>query len=687
MSARTRAVLGALPLLFAVACGGDDAPADAGDAGPPDAPVDRATPPAFDPPIAPAEAALPVLSPCPPGWGQVGESPVRCEPWPSSGPAACPAGSAAFASAGGCATVGRACPSDEWPAELPASGVLYVRAGAAIGGDGTRDQPYATIGEALAVAAAGDTIAIAKGAYEETIAIGAGVTVRGACAGETSIGASTTAVGQIVHLAGDGARIEDVRLTGDDAGVRADGPVSVSAAGVIVDGAMLVGVLAQNGATLDARDVAVIGMRAHPDRGLGIGIGAIGAANLTVERAYVERAIQYAVFTLESSTVTVTDGAVRDTRGGDDGLGFGLAIALGGRLVASRVVVEQSIGAGVYAQEGSVVLEDAIVRDTRAEAISTMGGIGLALFGGIDATVRRAVFERNRVSGVSAIDESAHAIVASFEDVVFREGLPEEGTGLHGEGITIVGGTDATFDRVLVDRAVEVGVVTAAATTSLVMRDLVVRDTQPRATGEHGRGMTIETAAHVTLDRARFESNREIAIGVTDPSTELVASDLVVTGTLARPDGHAGRAVNAQAGGRAVITRATFARNLEVSVFAHGLDTSVELRDVAIRETLERACTTTTCADSPAGSGVVVLGGASGAVERFSIADSAFCGIQIGPDATFTASNGEVVRNAIGVNLQNPAISLEMLSDRVWFADNGQTLDASRLPLPEPPVD
>lgn len=115
------------------------------------------------PPIAP-----PQMTPCPEGWREVEiAGVVTCDPWPTTGREDCEVGEAHFPGTPGCAPIGDACPA---PGEFstPAGTVnpVYVRAGA-VGGDGTRDNPVATVQEALeGLAGTFGEVLIAAGEYD-----------------------------------------------------------------------------------------------------------------------------------------------------------------------------------------------------------------------------------------------------------------------------------------------------------------------------------------------------------------------------------------------------------------------------------------------------------------------------------------------------------------------------------------
>lgn len=219
-----RALAGALWL----GCGGTAPAPDAGvedaairldAAGVEDAGLETATPPA--PPTPPAEvapidpAAPPVALDCAP-WDRVtrGDAAV-CAPWAGASVVPdCAAGERP--SPAGCLAVGAPCPpaSELWRADLPATGVLYVRPGAA-GGDGTRAAPFGTVAEAAAAAPPGAVIALAAGRFEEQVDLPSGVELRGRCARDTVIAPRAG----IAVASPAGGALRDLTIESSDAAV------------------------------------------------------------------------------------------------------------------------------------------------------------------------------------------------------------------------------------------------------------------------------------------------------------------------------------------------------------------------------------------------------------------------------------------------------------------------------------
>jgi hypothetical protein len=156
------------------------------------------------------------------------------------------------------------------------------------------------------------------------------------------------------------------------------------------------------------------------------------------------------------------------------------------------------------------------------------------------------------------------------------------------------------------------------------------------------------------------------------------------------------RGLAAQDGSQVVVQRAVLERNRDAGVVAFDADTVLDLTDVVVRDTLERECTTDTCAGAGAGIGVGTYGGAHVEATRFAINRSALCGIQLahgGDDSgvrspeggTADLREGEIAHNAVcGANIQTEGFNIDRLLDNVVFYDNGINLDMTELQVPDP---
>ncbi|MCZ7681305.1 MAG: DUF1565 domain-containing protein [Sandaracinaceae bacterium] len=138
-----------------------------------------------------------------------------------------------------------------------------MRAGAPPGGDGSRDAPFSSIGEALTRASDGHVIAIASGTYDEVLRVTSSVTLRGACVAETRIVAGTADATQAaIEIAAPAVRIEALTVATSTRGAIAvdgsTGPASLTLHEGVVGGAHPFGVRARGAGAALALERAVV---------------------------------------------------------------------------------------------------------------------------------------------------------------------------------------------------------------------------------------------------------------------------------------------------------------------------------------------------------------------------------------------------------------------------------------------
>ena len=675
-------------LACVTACGGGDGggSADAGTTttdGGPDEP-DAFVPFAIAVPLLPAN---PVLTPCPAGWSERlpwrSGAPVTCEPWPADRIGSCSDAFERFPETAGCSRIGSTCPADGWPADLPADGVLYV-AGGASGGDGTRALPFATIDDALAVATPGTIVALSTGEHEARVVLGDGIELRGACPDGTTLRTPPEG-GTTISSSGTGARVTDLRITGPGEGIRAM-TGTLSLAGVLIEGATLVGIVAREGSEVNGESVVIRRMEPSPVVGLGIAVAALGG-QVTLSRAVVDQSREFGFLVGgPAAGIALTDAAVRNTLPTASGeIGVAIAVAEGARASLARSVVEHSLTGAISVSEPATVLEldHVLVRNTDADRLSGDFGVGITIFEGASATIRRTVCETVRTAGIS-IHSTGELSSVVLSDVLVRDVATELSTGERGYGIGALQATHLEAQRVLVERTHTAGVSVYGGADALI-EDLQVFDVRPGG-GIAGNGIAVEDRGTLTLVRGWVEQAHEVGISVFDQAA-LDAEDLTVRRTRSRlGDGTWGRGINVQ-DGALTLARARIEDALEVGLFAHGPSSTVSGTDVSIVRTHERDCASIGCPEGPhitLGNGLVSVGAARISLSRFEVLESDLVGVQIGADATMDLDTGLVAENAIGLNLQNPALDVARLSRGVTYRDNDLSLDATALPTPAP---
>ncbi|WP_157068693.1 hypothetical protein [Sandaracinus amylolyticus] len=456
-------------------------------------------------PVAPATVTLA----CPEGWRArtVASGASVCEPWPSDGPTTCAPDEAAIPGRG-CVTIGEACPEDGWPAELPASGVTYVRAGATAG-DGTREHPYGTLAEAAGVEG---VIALAVGEHEGSIDTRAERIV-GACASRTIVrDARTEGDATIMVRASDG-EIRDVTVVSAAIpAVRFGEGVHFEVRRVVLESPIYAARVDPR-ASVEMEDVIL----REPE---GTVVATLAArlstgSSITLRRASVRGSIWLGDEAEEgSSTVVLEEVAFQDAS-------FAVLGAFG-TLEARRVVIERvELGFGVSPWT-SATLEDVVIRELHS--VPSSGDDPSAIFSSGDVTADRLWIAD--VEGPAIAISSAERIVrlgepASLElaDVVIEDVIAAEAVGAQD-------GTIATIDRIHVARVHGDAIAAADPGTSLTLRDATISDVT--TVGIDGDAIGILLGAAATIERVAVRGTARGALLIAGPGTHVGASDLDV---------------------------------------------------------------------------------------------------------------------------------------------------------------
>ena len=573
-----------LLLLLVSGCSDDpsaapDASSSAADAGGPDAQIVPVPP---EPPAAPAVAEMVTLEPCPAGWRAIpggGASATVCWPWPAESPNPCGDAEAHFPGEDACARVGAACPSGDWPEGLPAGAtVLHVREGAALG-DGSPTSPLGTVSEALAVAAPGSIVAIARGTYDEALTVPAGVTLWGACAAGVTLTSST--MGPTVRVGGADVVVRDVRITGSGNGVvvAAGGSCLLRDAIVTATG---IGILAAGGASMDASSVVVRDTAPLSDTTLGLGLVAMEGALVRVSRASLARNRLAAAYATDAGTALVLeDVAILDTRSEASSATFGRGIGVedAASVTAERVFVDQSRDIAIAIVDGSVTLTDVVVRDVLGSDADGSLGRGAHFYRSI-ATMTRVLIERARESGVLVATESTLA----GDQLVVRDTRARLSDDLEGGGVYVQAAASATLSRVSLERNVKTGMFVIGFRTEATVADLVMI--------ENGfGGLVLQEGAVASAERVLGIDNTYVGVQAALTDAAVTLTDIVIRGTRRRADGTGGGAITLLAGARVEVRRGHFTRNALVTISAGTppdiapVPTSVVLEDVRVEDT------------------------------------------------------------------------------------------------------
>ena len=579
------------------------------------------------------DVAAPAITPCPDGWREVSG---ECDPWPESGPADCPFGQAHFPGEPGCRSVGSACPPGDFALGLPDDGtVLFVLETAAAGGDGTRAAPYRTINDALAAATAGQTIAIGKGTYGELVVLPEGVTLAGACAAETQLGPIGGEAYSTIYTESADTAVYDLGIVNPSfTGIIASGATArMDIAGVAIAGVSGVGIVA-GGATMSITDVRISRTRPRSEDGAyGSGITVQTGARVTIERAVIEESALVGIAATEAGTeIVLRDSVIRDTLGNGGENGSGVWIETGAAATIERVEIAESNQVGVAVLEGTLTLDQSLVRDT-VGYMTDLWFIGAAVaVGAGTARVTRSVLRGNNTYTVLSMAEAD----LTLEDVVVRDTAPyvdrEWGYGAMVQQNAQLTATRTVFER---NHAVAARVIHTGSNATLT--DVAIRDTTPTASdGTFGRGLEVLEGASAALHRARLERNRADGIFVVEGTVEL--EDVVVRETASQDGENDGRGITCGAGCTATASRLLLDANAAAGLVAAG--GSGALTDFVVRATQDRST-----GMDVSGAGLDVRDGAAVTARRVIAVDNHVAGISAAGPGTSLVLEDAVSRH------------------------------------------
>jgi hypothetical protein len=363
-----------------------------------------------------------------------------------------------------------------------------------------------------------------------------------------SIVESSDQYGALVDSGGASMNLEDVAILD----TRADFVPQGRALFVSVDGAATLRrvlslrsvqnaiSLAGPAVSLVGEDLTIIDTQAQPDDLThGRGLMMEGGARAEIDRMWIDRSREAAIIAIHDDTfldvedLTITNTLPRDA---DSRFGRGLVVEYGSDAEVRRALIADNLDAAVYVNQPStsLLLEDAVVRDTGSEVSSTSRGRGMEVILGASTTLHRVDVIRNREVGVLVSSGSS----LSFEDLRILDTAPSEWDGDHGRAFSVQLDSTVNGRGLLIERCAEVGFASAGDGVVVDLADVVIRDVARVActregTCEDGFGMALGayvgarvTASHFLIERAATCGVQIDAAGL-DLSHGVVASSVI----------------------------------------------------------------------------------------------------------------------------------------------------------------
>lgn len=491
---------------FLSACGDDVPTADSGvDAADGEVRVDAASDGSL--PAPPAEPAPPVLLPCPDGWAEIPateSTPAFCDPYPS-GYVDCPLEETHLPGTAGCAAITSPCPADGWPTDVPEAMVVYVRADAAPGGDGSRSAPFRTLAEGAAAAMDGWAIAVAPGRYEPAFFEGE-VAIRGACA---EVVVSSPDLAAALHFENADAVLDNVRVSDSIVGMT-----------VLVSDIRITRVifdeLSGNALTVTSSTAMLDRVRFHDvnDSAFFVGPG----SQLTGSGLAFTGEVRTSVRSSSATTL------VRDSVAAVGGIDPDVYVGNNGDDTTFERMAVVGDGTILGLAESSLTIRDSSIVGTPTPISSLSSSI--IGFSGTRVSIERTSIRRTWSVATAAAEPGS---LLSLTDVVIRA----EAEGAIHDALELGEGARGELTRVHIEGVRAVGVLATDEGTSVTADDLTVVDTQADAAGVYGRALQIQTSASFTGRRVRVVGSHEVAVVASTDAT-LTVEDLALTETAGR---------------------------------------------------------------------------------------------------------------------------------------------------------
>ena len=575
----------------------------------------------------------------------------------------------------------------------PAAATLFVKASYTAGElDASH---FLTVKEALTAAAAGATIAVDAGNYDEKLTPTRSVTIIGRCAEQVVF---STADGT-----GPGLRIENVDVVaknmtfrGFSGGVAAFGS-KTSLSGIVVEDSILNGISASNaGTVLTLSNVVVRGTRLPVGNNQSFGLVAQTRARLEVVDCVIEDNDFANVVSTGAGVVThVTRSIIRDGRPPTTG------------------AFARSFGIGIYVSNAaSLDLEESAVIDNAADGIVVTRGTaaGAAASGRVARSVVRGtkfdpVLEYGRGIEVgnssSIVVEQTTSFGNTQVDLIATEGgaadIHDSTTfGSDGDDPAVLAGAGLLVSTSATAKVRSLAIASPRRTGiqvqdrgTLDLSDSLVLGTHPEpkldAKGlDYGFGMSLDRGSTVTMTRSTVE--RASTVGILSQGGAVKLDGVLVRRTQRSRRGESGRGLSAQDGAQIEIVRSAFVDNLEAGIILIDGAGSLTMTDSTVAGTKLDAL-------GGFGIGVLLAGGVKGTIMSSTITSSEGIGLASSAAGAFV-SRATLSRNAVAVHVQGGATLVEAeaasddpltlaVSKDTRFVDNTTRVGSGSVPLPQ----
>lgn len=331
----------------------------------------------------------------------------------------------------------------------------------------------------------------------------------------------------------------------------------------------------------------------------------------------------------------LVDVVIANTVDGGFGRGFGVGLSKGGSVIHKRVRLHRNRHAGLLLEGvGSrVTATELRIDDTRAGSTGLLG-MGILLQNGANLQARSVRLSGNRLAGMAAQGGGA---VGSIAGLVVDGTRPQDLRNQRGVGLMIQSGGGVALQGARLSANLAAGAALIFKGSSLLAHGLLVDGTDVDAsTGDAGPGVSVQAGANATLVGVRLSGNRTAGLYAAGLGTEVEARDLLADGNLMPDNGGGGTGVSSADGARLVLDTARLSGNRVYGASAQ-VSSVLTITNALVDGTLPRT------SDQLLGYGVVAQGGSSLTITGSRITAAHAFGLLASNDGTTMTARGLLI--------------------------------------------
>jgi len=186
----------------------------------------------------------------------------------------------------------------------------------------------------------------------------------------------------------------------------------------------------------------------------------------------------------------------------------------------------QICGAWLFGASGELHIRDSVIENTLPDDLDGTYGRGLCVQDAAKAVLERCSLIENRESAIDAWGTDTQLFVS---DSLVEDTLPRDTDLMHGRGISIYSGAEATITSSAVISNFEIGIACSNSDSKLFAENNLIEDTKSQLSDlMSGGSLQVEDGATATLAANALVGNRNWGIMMSTEATGSISSNLIL---------------------------------------------------------------------------------------------------------------------------------------------------------------